>query len=273
MRTLPTVPFTVSHAIVGAPARKVGLTISAVAIGAMSPDFVFFLPEPLARHLPPGAFEHTLLGVLTLDAALAAIALVLWWALFAAPLRAWSPTTIRTAVPVVPKPTWRPGWRRIVLAYVGIVIGGFSHIVWDSFTHPDRFASDRIPLLYDLALGDLTGAQVAQYISSVLGLLLIAVVLFVAWKRSDHSYPDEPASPNWLWPVIIVVALSGLVVGLWEVRDIIDTQSLLGTINVGAFLFLTGSLSAATAALAVCCGLWWWRVGRETTPTDSSSDD
>lgn len=125
-------PFTLAHAAAALPLqRATALPFCGLAVGTMSPDFEYFL-----RARPGRTIGHETWGILLMDLPLSLLVLALasWfvvpglaallprrWAHFAPRLRAWS-------APLRPG----SGLGRLCIA---IVIGAFSHILWDDFTH------------------------------------------------------------------------------------------------------------------------------------------
>jgi hypothetical protein len=108
--------------------------------------------------------------VVTADLALAVTALVAWcWVLRAAVVDL-SPAMVRERLPA----RARYSVRQWALVVPGAVIGSFSHVAWDAFTHRGRWGVERIGWLHTTH-GWFAGYQWAQYASGVAGL---AVVVF-----------------------------------------------------------------------------------------------
>ena len=79
-----------------------------------------------------------------------------------------------------------------LLAPLAIFIGAWTHIIWDSFTHETGWIVRRVSALSaPVTIGWYTGlvCHVLQYVSSVAGLLLLAI-----WYRSLPTPAVEP--PN-----------------------------------------------------------------------------
>src|SRR5687768_522953 len=126
-------PFTIAHSVTARPIARLSggrLVVPALAVGAMAPDF-----EYLAHLSATRTIGHTLPGVFLLCLPTALAALVLWYRLL-------GPVLAQLLRPGTGGLT--AGWgegspfgspARFGLVCLSIVIGSFSHIAWDAFTH------------------------------------------------------------------------------------------------------------------------------------------
>jgi len=211
-------PFTLAHPAAVLPLRRTPLLRSVpLLIGAMTPDVPYFLPWRLAKHIPQGV-THTLLGTLTLDLPFGiALLLFLWFlrAPLAAPLDAGSQAKCSAALERFGSRT--ANW---LLAPLSLLVGSWTHLVWDSFTHPDGWMVSRISALSaPVSLFSYKGelCHVLQYASSVLGLAVLAiwfVLLPVPAPQSRH--PERSAGG----PLLLAVLLAGAAaVGCFETAE------------------------------------------------------
>ncbi|MEU6756089.1 DUF4184 family protein [Streptomyces sp. NPDC046685] len=147
-------PFTLSHAAAVLPAiRRTGrargpLVASALVLGSFAPDTFYFTDAVVEGVMAYGSFTHSLPGVFTLDAVLTA-ALVGCWLLLREPLIALLPRGRQGRVHAfVRGEDWRVRRRLPALAlwfYFSAVVGSLTHVVWDSFTHMDRWGTNALP--------------------------------------------------------------------------------------------------------------------------------
>ncbi|MFE4263868.1 DUF4184 family protein [Streptomyces sp. NPDC056883] len=190
-------PFTLSHAAAVLPAvRRSGrargpLVGSALVLGSFAPDSFYFADTVVSGLKPYGTFTHSLPGVLTADAALTAV-LAACWLLLREPLIALLPRGRQGRVHAfVRGEEWR-GRRLPVLAlwfYLSAVAGSLTHVVWDAFTHVDRFGTRTLPELGEpLALG-LPLYSYLQYGTSALAACFLVWFTVTALRR----LPDAPA--------------------------------------------------------------------------------
>ncbi|MEU8518468.1 DUF4184 family protein [Streptomyces sp. NBC_01216] len=195
-------PFTLSHAAAMLPViRRDGtargpLIASALVAGSFSPDMTYFAATAIPGAMLFGSVTHSAVGVVTVDVFITA-ALVAAWLVVREPLVALLPTRWRGRVHgLVRGRSWR-GRRAPVLAgwfCLSAVLGATTHVVWDSFTHPDRWGTRAIPFLGELVAG-FPVYLYAQYGGSALalGLLVWFAVRALRATRPDAAPPVEVA--------------------------------------------------------------------------------
>lgn len=213
-------PFTLAHPAAVLPLRRLPLMRTVpLIIGAMTPDVPYFLPWRLAKHFPQGA-THTLPGMFTLDLPLGILALLFMWGLrvsLAAPL---GPAFQATCLAALERFGRRPiNW---VLAPLSLLIGSWTHLAWDSFTHPDGWMVSRISALSaPISFFSYTGemCHVLQYASSVFGLTVLAV-WFV--RRPSPQAQRRGAERRLGGPLLLAGLLAGAVTagGIETVQDL-----------------------------------------------------
>ncbi|HUN72109.1 MAG TPA: DUF4184 family protein [Steroidobacteraceae bacterium] len=170
-------PFTLAHPAAVLPLRRLRLMRTVpLIIGAMAPDIPYYLPWRIAKHIPPTT--HTLLGTFTLDLPIGLLLLLFIW-LLRAPLAApLGPGARDKCFIALERFGSRP--RNWALAPLSILVGTWTHLAWDSFTHADGWMVGRIPALSaPVSLFSYTGelCHVLQYASSVFGLAVMAIWL------------------------------------------------------------------------------------------------
>lgn len=118
--------FTFSHMVVAPVLYKLfraKIPLASLAIGAMSPD----LPR-LVGH--SGVFSHTFTGVLTIDLVVGLLACFIWYTIYRPVIYIWAH---RYRCPLVS--TTKLNF--IFDCTLGILIGAFTHLIWDGLTHDD----------------------------------------------------------------------------------------------------------------------------------------
>jgi hypothetical protein len=168
-------PFTLAHPAAVLPLRRLPLLRTVpLIIGAVTPDAPYYLPWRIAKHIPD--VTHSLLGTFTLDLPVGLFVLLCAW-LLRAPLAApLGPRARAKCASAMERFGSRPlNW---ALAPLSILIGAWTHIAWDSFTHADGWMVQRIPALSaPVSFFSYTGqlCHVLQYACSVFGLAVLAV--------------------------------------------------------------------------------------------------
>ncbi|MFF0436590.1 DUF4184 family protein [Streptomyces sp. NPDC004327] len=191
-------PFTLSHAAAVLPGIRRGgtgrgpLVASALVAGSFSPDMTYFAASAVPDAMFFGDVTHAPLGVVTVDVLITA-ALVALWLMVREPLLALLPRRWRGRVyEAVRGEPWR---RRRPAALAGwfvvsAVIGATTHIVWDAFTHLDRWGTRVIPLLSEV-VGGFPVYLYAQYGGSALAL--VALTWFTV--RALRAVPADTPLP------------------------------------------------------------------------------
>jgi hypothetical protein len=185
----------------------------------MAPDVPYFLPWRLAKHIP--VVTHTFLGTLTLDLPIGLVLLLLFWLLrapLAAPLGPGFEAKCFTALE-------RFGSRASnwLLAPLSILIGSWTHLAWDSFTHADGWMVSRVsalsaPVSFFSYTGEL--CHVLQYASSVFGLAVLAIWFALLPTPTGESGNGERTAGGLLL-LLVLVAAAAAAGGLETVEHIV----------------------------------------------------
>ncbi|MFB8757223.1 DUF4184 family protein [Streptomyces nigra] len=189
-------PFTLSHAAAVLPALRTdgtgraGLVPAVLVAGSFAPDMTYYAASVLSGAMEFGDVTHSVPGVLTVDVVIA-WALVGLWLLLREPLVALLPARLQARPAVLlrcgaPRARVTPGlaarW------YVSAVLGGLTHVVWDAFTHPDRWGMRVFPVLGDEVAGSPLYWYL-QYGGSAVAAVVIAVFVTVALRRARVAGP------------------------------------------------------------------------------------
>ncbi|MDT0610788.1 DUF4184 family protein [Streptomyces lancefieldiae] len=193
-------PFTLSHAAAVLPAvRGDGsgrgrLVPAALVAGSFSPDVTYYAASFLSGAMEFGDVTHSFPGVFTIDVLIAWV-LVGLWLLAREPLVALLPRARQGRAAAllrcgVPHARVRPSL--VAWWYVSAVLGTLTHVVWDAFTHLDRWGMRVFPVL---------GREIAgsplywylQYGGSAVAAVVIVVFLARALRRVPRAEPlDVP---------------------------------------------------------------------------------
>ncbi|MEO3977159.1 DUF4184 family protein [Streptomyces sp. CAU 1734] len=187
-------PFTLSHIAAVLPGiRRDGtargpLVTSALVMGSLSPDMAYFAATVVPGAMRFGQFTHAPVGVLTADVAVTT-ALVAVWVMVRDPLVALLPPHRQgQAHGWLRGRRMEPGPAYALRFYVSAVLGAATHVVWDAFTHQDRWGTRLVPVLGE----EVAGYGVftfAQYGSSALALILLGWFARSALRRRPASGP------------------------------------------------------------------------------------
>jgi hypothetical protein len=171
--------------------RPLGITVpmSALVVGTMTPDFSYLL-----RLAPGGGDWHTKVGVFVYCLPAGLAVWLIYRALIAPALLRLMPPGLGAAA--ASRVAAGPTFRLIPGAIVAIFAGVISHDVWDGFTHSADWGVRLVPVLHRNlhygATGMVRWYLILQYLSSVVGLLVVAAIL---WKWVAAQPPEARHVP------------------------------------------------------------------------------
>jgi Domain of unknown function (DUF4184) len=204
-------PFTLAHPAAILPLRGFRyLRTAPLIIGALVPDVPYYVPGNIGRLLSE---THSFEGSYTIDLALGYGALALVF-LLRRPLTALlAPRAHWLCLSALAPFSTRP--REWLFAPLAILLGVWTHLLWDSFTHLDGWMVHRVAALSaPLSIGSYTGpvCHVLQYLSSVFGLAVMAL-----WYARLPAPPAAPASRESArsssGPVLLLVVAAAVLIG------------------------------------------------------------
>ncbi len=235
-------PFTLAHPAAILPLRGARQRTPPLLKGAITPHLRYFLPFNFGRFMPETHdFESSYTTSLMIGYLMLALIFLLQRPLSAllSPRAHW--LFLHGLAP------FRHGARDWLLAAFAIVVGVWSHLVWDSFTHTDSWVVHRVAALSApvlIAGHTVPVCTLLQYISSALGLLALAV--WYARLRTPPVVRHGPAAPrSAVRPLLLLIATAGLLIGGVQSADfyrhthfIYRTLSILLTHSVAWFAAL-----------------------------------
>ncbi|MDJ0461694.1 DUF4184 family protein [Streptomyces sp. H27-C3] len=192
-------PFTLSHAAAVLPGmRRDGtargpLFASALVAGSFAPDMTYFAATAIPAAMTFGDVTHSLPGIVTVDVLITA-ALVGIWLLMREPLLALVPRHRQARFHRFVRGSDWHGMRLSSLAWrfvLSATVGACTHVLWDSFTHLDRWGVRALPALGESVAG-FPVYSYAQYGSSALALVVIGWFTVTALRRGPDG--EAPAS-------------------------------------------------------------------------------
>ncbi|GHH02755.1 DUF4184 family protein [Streptomyces lanatus] len=207
-------PFTLSHAAAVLPAVRTdgtgrGMLVPAVLLaGSFAPDMTYYAASVLPGAMEFGDVTHSFAGVFTVDVVIT-WTLVGLWLLLREPLVALLPVRRQARVATLlrcgaPRARVRPSvaarW------YASAVLGGLTHVVWDAFTHLDRWGMRLFPVLGE----EIAGSPLywyLQYGGSAVAAVVIIAFAAVALRRSPAAavvgVPVLSVRDRWLAGAVI----------------------------------------------------------------------
>jgi hypothetical protein len=244
------VPFTLAHPAAVLPLRGLPyLRTAPLVIGSIVPDLPYFLPGQLNHTvLDTHSFEHSYTTTLALGCVVLAAVFLL-----RGPLTALLSARARWVCLAALEP-FRRRPREWLLAPLAILLGIWTHLLWDSFTHLDGWMVQRVTALSaPVSIGFYSGplCHVLQYLSSVFGLTVLTV-----WYRRLPVPARVPADPQAArspaGPVLMLAAAGAILIGAVQATEHFGHAPLIyKTLNVlltrslawfAAFYLIAGSI-------------------------------
>jgi Domain of unknown function (DUF4184) len=206
-------PFTFAHPAAILPLRRSRfLQTVPLIIGSMVPDAPYFFPPRLARSFIE---THTLYSSLTVDLPLG-VALLILTLFLREPLTVllgararW--VCLRSIERFYERPLHWP------IALFSILIGSWTHIAWDSFTHETGWTTERVTALsapVSILGWNTETAHLLQYLSSIFGLLLLAFWFRGLVARVPASVGRDQSRPGARWLLLASIAVASLMIGV-----------------------------------------------------------
>ncbi|MFE7761643.1 DUF4184 family protein [Streptomyces sp. NPDC057438] len=189
-------PFTLSHAAAVLPALRGNgtgrgpLVPSVLVAGSFAPDMTYYAASVLPEAMAFGDVTHSFFGVFTVDV-LVTWALVGLWLVLREPLVALLPRGRQGRPAALVR--CGAGARRFSPSlalwwYVSAALGSLTHVVWDAFTHLDRWGMRLFPVLGE----EIAGSPLywyLQYGGSAVAAVVLAVFVVVALRRQPSVEP------------------------------------------------------------------------------------
>lgn len=255
-------PFTPSHIAAILPFSRTPLPAAGLVIGSMVPDLPYFIPLGLPRE-----YTHSLIGAVTADLPMGAAAFLVWVLLLRAPLLDLSPAWLRSRVRVRRNPQFR--FRSALLLVAALAVGIATHLLWDSFTHPDGFV-----VLHSAAfraqVGPFAISRWLQYLSSIFGLVVLAI-WSVRWAR--RTAPKEMAHERSSVALRVTAwtAVSGVLVIVALAIWMHGIAGGVGVFDRGLVYRVAVYSMAAAGLLALMLCLGWYLLPRRSSAGSARS--
>ncbi len=199
------------------PLLRKPLVASALVAGAVAPDLLYV--GPLYRfatmHIHGNltlTLTHEFSSAFWLDPLLALLILVVFHLVVKSPLLALAPAALAGRLPSPAERLHLPAPVQLFWIVVSTIVGALTHVLWDSFTHGDGYFVRHWSFLSTAIAPTWDVNRVLQYLSSVGGVLIIAIWLYSWWRRTNPApieskrYLPTPAR----YAVLAAAALLGV---------------------------------------------------------------
>ncbi|MBY0357029.1 MAG: DUF4184 family protein [Candidatus Obscuribacterales bacterium] len=185
-------PFTFAHPAAVLPLRKLAprfFSMPALIVGSMVPDCGYYLHNWLWS-----TKGHSFIGSLTFDLPAGLLALALLY-LNIRPLSCLLPSPYKEALLSACPKLSIPSLRALLIAAASIVVGAWTHIVWDGFTHANGWCVHKFaavtPTLVEIGSYKVTVWHLLQHASTAFGLVVLLVCFH---KYAKTHFAQEKTS-------------------------------------------------------------------------------
>jgi hypothetical protein len=257
-------PLTISHPAASVPLARLGLVLSALIIGSMTPDFPYFIPI-----FPYDGFSHSVVGLFIYCVPVGLVSLGIFHFLIKYPAFSLLPISHQQRLYNSAHDFSFWPFQRFLLIIISILFGAFTHIVWDSFTHAQGWIVQHFILLKS-PIFDLQSVRIydfLQYGSTLLGGILL-FYWYVKWYKSATSFPVPSHLTTAISTKIIIliimsfIALAAAVFSGFTSFSALQTSFYRRILN--GYIFVV-SVSTFTSALMVFSAYWHFRLKKKNT--------
>lgn len=179
-------PFTLAHPAVVVPLYKAArwyTSLSALVIGSMAPDFVYFVPAGI-----PARLTHSLVGVILFCVPCGWIAFTIFHRFVKRPVIDLLPSIVARKLADTAGTVAVPFLTRWIIVISSLALGALTHIVWDAFTHGNTVVVKNVEVLQTMiaSIGTyhLYLYKLLQHMSSIVGITAL-IGWIVAWVNAD----------------------------------------------------------------------------------------
>ncbi|MDR6967106.1 magnesium-transporting ATPase (P-type) [Flavobacterium arsenatis] len=189
-------------------------SLTGLVVGSMIPDFEYFLRMKLQSN-----YSHTLEGVFWFDLPLGILASFAFHNFVKKSFIDNLPLFLKSRFSIFKAFDWNAYFiKNWLIICISILIGAFSHLLWDSFTHYDGYFVNKFPILQDSVLFlnlEMPILKIAQHASTFLGAILIFVVII---KMPTQEIQHQKININY-WFFIFISSSLVTIFKVWIVED------------------------------------------------------
>ncbi len=205
-------PFTFTHPAIVLPLKNIfgkWVSFTGLIIGSLTPDFEYFIRMKIQSN-----YSHTLLGTFWFNLPLGLFLCFIFHKIIKKPLIENLPKFVQIRTNELKNSNWtryfKSNWIIVILS---IIIGAYSHILWDSFTHSNTYFTNYFKLDKTLLFG-YPIYKVLQHLSTCIGGIVI--LLYFKNQTTDKIKIIKPNFNYWLIisSVTILVLVIRILTGL-----------------------------------------------------------
>jgi hypothetical protein len=189
-------PFTFSHPAIILPfLRTKKLSATGLIIGSMSPDFEYFIRMKVQSDV-----SHTFLGLILFNLPVGFLVALMFHEVIKRKLIENLPSFFQHRLEILKNLKWLDYLKaNFFYVLISILIGAFSHLFWDAFTHESGYFVQKMPFLL-CKMNNIPLYKIIQHLSSIIGMIFI---LYYIYKLPVVK--QTMIRPNWKYWVLVFV--------------------------------------------------------------------
>ncbi len=180
-------PFIFSHPAIVLPLTyfpKKWFSLTGLVIGSLTPDFEYFL-----RMKIKSIYSHTIEGLFWFDLPLGLFLAFIFHNIVRNSLFNNLPSFLKSRFSAFEEFNWNNHFtKNWLIIIISIIIGGTSHIFWDSFTHHSGYFVQEFPTLsttISIANKQILILKILQHSSTLFGGIVIAHIIYKLPKKEN----------------------------------------------------------------------------------------
>ncbi|MGE7612902.1 DUF4184 family protein [Paenibacillus sp. NPDC101420] len=204
-------PFTFAHPIFALPFKYVNpkyFSATGLILGSMSPDFEYFIMLE-----PHQSIGHSITGLFLQAIPLCVVFALIFHFIVKEILILHLPSNYnidQRAYNTLSK--WRLTSKGWVVFIISVIIGFFTHVFIDGFTHFNGYFVEQFPPLRDIVIYNFTLYKILQHSFSIFGLLMVTWIIVRSLYRHRETVTMIPTvttiQKNIFWTSVVVVAIA-----------------------------------------------------------------
>ena len=206
--------FTFAHPVIILPLKNKYLSkyfsLTALVVGSIFPDFEYFIRMTLRT-----VYSHTILGVFLFNLPLGLLFCFIFHNIIRNELFVNLPYFLRLRLSVYTEFNWNSYFIKNPIKIIfSLLIGSFSHILWDSFTHITGLFVEKINFLrYSFIVSNISIPvyKILQHSGSVIGCLIIFILIMKLKRHNDSNKINI-----WYWFSVIFIISTIFIIKLYN---------------------------------------------------------
>jgi len=199
--------FTFAHPVIVLPLKTKYFakyfSLTALVIGSMFPDFEYFIRMTLKS-----IYSHTILGLFTFNLPLGLLFCFIFHNIIRNELFVNLPFFLRSRLSIYTQFNWNKYFlQNPFRVIISLLIGSFSHILWDSFTHATGYFVERINFLryyFIINYIPIPVYKILQHSGSIIGCLIL---FFLIMKLPKYTDLNKVNILYWIFAGLIVAII------------------------------------------------------------------